>query len=45
MLSIVFHDVSVADCFEHFIQRDALLNHFLVGMQSNPYVVGSSLPA
>ena len=45
MLSIVFHDLSVGNCFEHFVQRDALLNHFLVRMLSDPYVVGASLSA
>ena len=45
MLSIVFHDLSISDCFEHFIERDALLNHFLLGMLSDPYVVGTSLSA
>ena len=45
MSSIVFRDLSVGDCFEHFIQRDALLEHFLVGMLSNPDVVSASLSA
>ena len=43
MLGVVFQDNSLRDRLQYFIKRDALLDHFLLSVLGDTYVIGTSL--
>ena len=43
MLGVVFQDVSLRDRLHYFIKRDVLLDHFLLSVLGDTYVIGTCL--
>ena len=43
MLGVVFQDISLKNCLQYFVKRDMLLDHFLLSVLGDTYVIGTSL--